>query len=249
MSSTNTLDPIFEAIGGIDDDIAAEALKAAERKRKPIKLIVLGAIAAALIAMGCSAAVRSSMKFDDNPVMEFNYYAQTEAHILTAEELESLGAVQDERASDYYTINTLPSELFAHYNITPLISSEHFREKEAPITVILAPRQGILRYAFTDIESGKQINFQSEFYNEGELSFDIGYQVLGEGSAADIFSHHEFIKLADGSEAFVADRYLHGYEIYTAEAVLCHNGIAYRINARDTDINAMKRILEKLGAL
>lgn len=79
---------LFKAIGNIDDDIAANAIEAAQHKSRPLKLIIIGAIAAAaLIVMGCATVIRSSLMFDDKPVLEFNYYPLTQAHIPTVDEL------------------------------------------------------------------------------------------------------------------------------------------------------------------
>lgn len=240
--------PVFEAIGTIDDNIAANAIEAARHKRKPIKLIIIGAVAAAaLIVMGCSSAVRSSLMFEDKAVLEFNYYPLTEAKVLTIDELKALGAVG---SSFDFTLNALPSELFEQYNVTPLMNSEFFGEDKSEITILnSSAAQTLLHYTLTEKETGKPINFEIQFHTEGEKSFNMNYQLLGDGKVTDMFSHYEFITLSDGSQAFVADRYLHGFDIYRSEAVLCYNGIGYRINARDVDINEMKQILANLGAM
>lgn len=246
------VNPVFEAIGNIDDNIAANAIEAALHKRKPIKLIIIGAVAAAaLIVMGCSAAVRSSLMLDEKAVMEFNYYPLTEAHILTVDELKELGTVTDGKyyGSGTYALTALPSDLFARFNIAPLMNSELFSEEKSEMNVKASSIQTILEYTLTDKESGKPINFKIQFHTEGEGSFNLGYGVIGGGKATDAFNHYEFITLADGSQAFVADRYLHGYNFYRSEAVFCYNGIGYRIDAQNVDINEMKQILANLGAM
>ncbi len=241
---------LFKAIGNIDDDIAANAIEAAQQKHKPIKLIVIGAIAAAaLIVMGCSAAIRSSLMFDSKAALEFNYYPQTQAHIPTVDELKELGTVTVGKNSDGYALTALPSELFACFNVAPLMNSELFSEQKSEMTVIASSIQTRLEYTLMDKETNKPINFEIQFHTEGEHSFSIDYQLLGDGKATDAFNHYEFITLSDGSQAFASDRYLHGYEYYTAEAVLCYNGIGYRINAQNTNINEMKQILANLGAM
>lgn len=151
---------------------------------------------------------------------------------------------EDGRFSGEYTLTAVPSELFKLYNISPLMNNEYFSEEKSDINVYGSSRQTKLRYTLTDKNANKPINFDIQFHSEGEGSFGISYQLLGEGKTTDIFSHYEFITLADGSQAFVADRYLHGFNIYRSEAVICYNGIGYRINARNVDINEMKQILE-----
>lgn len=243
--------PVFEAIGSIDDNIAVNAIEAAQHKRKPIKLIIIGAVAAAaLIVMGCSAAIRSSLMFDSKAALEFNYFPQTQAHIPTVDELKELGTVTDGKYdSGSYTLTALPSELFACFNVAPLMNSELFSEEKSEMTVIASSIQTRLEYTLTDKGTNKPINFEIQFHSEGEDSFSMDYQLFGDGKATDMFSHYEFITLSDGSQAFVADRYLHGYGYYTAEAVLCNNGIGYRIKARNVDINEMKQILANLGIM
>lgn len=242
---------LFKAIGNIDDDIVANAIEAAQHKRKPIKLVIIGAMAAAaLIVMGCSMAIRSSLMFDSKEAIEFNYYPLTQAHIPTVDELKELGTLTVGKNSDSYTLTALPSELFARCNVTPLMNSDFFSEEKSEITVSgLSSIQMRLRYTLTDKETNKPINFEIRFHSEGEDSFSINYQLIDDGKATDMFSHYEFITLSDGSQAFVSDRYLHGYEYYAAEAVFCYNGIGYQINARETDINKMKQILANLGAM
>lgn len=238
--------PIFEAIGNIDDNIAAITIETAQCKRKPIKLIIIGAVAAAaLIIMGCSAAIRSSLKFDDKPILDFNYYPQTQAHILTTDELKGLGAIGDNSG---YTLTALPTELLARYNVTPLMNTEYFSEKESEISVNGSSTQAILIYTLTYKETNNTITVEAHFDTNGKSSFGANYISL-DGNANEVFSHYEVITLADGSEAFVADRYMNGFNFYNAHAVLCYNGIGYRINARSTDINEMKQILENLGVM
>lgn len=248
MNKTN---PIFEALNGLNENYAAEAVTSGKKKlKKPLRIALIAIAAAAFIVMGCSAAVRSSLMFDDKAVMEFNYYPQTQARVPTVDELKELGTLTDGKyGSGTYTLTALPSELFERFNVAPLTNSELFSEEESEMFVKAASTQTIFEYTLTDKESGKPINFEVQFHTEGEGSFNLGYGVVGGGKATDAFNHYEFITIADGSQAFVADRYLHGYEYYTAEAVLCYNGIGYRINARNVDINEMKQILANLGAM
>lgn len=245
------VNPVFEAIGTIDDSIAANAIKAAQHKHRPVKLIIIGAVAAAaLIVMGCATVIRSSLKFGEKPVLEFNYYPLTQAYYPAVDELKELGTLtEDGGFSGEYTLNAVPSELFKLYNISPFMNDEYFSEEKSDINVYGSSRQTKLKYTLTDKNSNEPITFDIQFHSEGEGHFGISYSILGEGKITDIFSHYEFITLADGSQAFVADRYLHGYNFYRSEAVFCYNGIGYRINAKNVDINEMKQILANLGAM
>ncbi|MDE6729031.1 MAG: hypothetical protein K2J80_14010, partial [Oscillospiraceae bacterium] len=96
---------LFKAIGNIDDDIAANAIEAAQHKRKPIKLVIIGAMAAAaFIVMGCSMAIRSSLMFDSKAAIEFNYYQLKQAHIPTVDELKEIGTLTVGKNDDSYTL-------------------------------------------------------------------------------------------------------------------------------------------------
>lgn len=240
------INPIFEAIGNINDDIAANAIEATQQKQRPIKLVIIAAAAAAaLIIMGCSVATRSSLMFNSKAAIEFNYYPQTQSHILSTDELNSLGASENNGS---YLLNILPSEIFDLYNISPLMNYGKFSEEKSEITVRGSSTQAILNYSITDKETSGTITVEVQFDTDGRSSFGADYISL-DGNAADMFGNSEFITLSDGSRAFVSDRYLHGYEYYTAQAVFCYNGIGYKIYALNTDINGMKQILANLGAM
>lgn len=233
-------------MGNINDDIAANAIELTRQKRRPIKLVIIAAAAAAaLIIMGCSAAIRSSLMFDSKAAIEFNYYPQTQSHILSAEELNSLGASENNGS---YLLNIPPSELFDLYNISPLMNYGNFGEEKSEITVRGSSTQAILDYSVTDRETGSTITFEIQFDTDGRSSFGADYVSL-DGNSADMFGSCEYITLSDGSRAFVSDRYSHGYGYYTAQAVFCYKGIGYKIYALNTDINGMKQVLANLGTL
>lgn len=237
---------IFEALGGIDDAIAANAIESIQRRkqrRKPLKIILIAAAAAAvMVVMGCAAVRRNSLMFDGKAAMEFNYYPQTQARMLTAEELTSLGAVKDER-NDNYTLSALPSELLALYNIEPLMNPEFFIEEVSEVTVDnFSAKQITVRYTLTDKQTKKPIKVSMTFSTD-EAHFSMDFGLLGEGKATDAFSHYEFVTLADGSEAFVSDRFMGGFNYYQARAAFCYNGIIYQFSAREMELEEMKQIL------
>lgn len=232
------INPIFEAIGELDDKVLENAYK--PKSKKPYA--VIAAVAAAFAVLGCSIAIRSELSFDGQEQISFNYYAQSDAHILTVEELQALGATGDNRG---YTLSVLPSELFSMYNITPLMNVEFFDEEEQA-TVKGSSTQAIVSYTITDKETGNPILIQAEFFSGGEASFGANYTTL-DGKGEDAFSNYETIELSDGSKAFVADRYSQLISGYNSQAVMCRDGVGFKINAKNTDINEMKNILKKLA--
>lgn len=238
----NNISTILDAVGELDNTVLDNAFK--PRKKKPVALIVIAAAAALSLLVGFTTVIRNGMFFEDQQQMSFNYYPQAQANIPTEKELIALGAVKE---GYNYKITALPSELFKLYNITPLVNDEFFSEGSESVIYNSAPTQTNICYTLTDKESGKSLEIDLEFTQNGEGSFTPSYGIIGGGKVEEIFSHYETITLADGSEGFVADRYLNGFNIYTAEAVFCRDGIAYRLNTKNTDINEMKLMLRKLG--
>lgn len=240
----NNINTILDAVGELDNTVLENAFK--PRKKKPVALIVIAAAAALSLLVGFTTVIRNGMFFEDQQQMSFNYYPQAQAHILTEEELIALGAVKE--GSGSFKLSILPSELFELYNAAPLMNSEFFGEEHEVVLVNSLPIQTIIEYTLTDKESGKRLGIHMQLKQTGEGSFTPSYGIIGSGEVEDIFSHYETIVLADGSEGFVADRYLNGLNRYTSEAVFCYNGIGYQIQAQDdTDINEMKLMLKKLG--
>lgn len=240
----NNISTILDAVGELDNTVLDNAFK--PRKKKPVALIVIAAAAALSLLVGFTTVIRNGMFFEDQQQMSFNYYPQAQANIPTEEELIALGAVKE--GSSDFRLNVLLSELFKLYNIAPLMNSEFFSEEPEVVIINSLPTQTIIEYTLTDKESAKQTKIKLQFKQTGDGTFSHGYHIIGGGEVEDIFSHYETIALADGSEGFVADRYLNGLNRYTSEAVFCYNGIGYQIQAQDdTDINEMKLMLKKLG--
>lgn len=174
----------------------------------------------------------------------FDYYKQDGARILTADELIALGAEGDSRG---YTLTAVPSELFAKYNVAPIMNAEYFAEERSEITVQGASSgMAIIDYTLTDKESGKPISVKAQFFVNGESSFGFNFSTI-DGKPSDAFNHCETLCLADGSEVFVADRYSRLISGYNAHAVFCCDGVGYKLIAKNTDINEMKQILKNLG--
>lgn len=240
MSNT---DRILEALGELDDSVLENAFRP---KRK--KTAAFAAMAAALsLLAGFAVVYRSGLFFEDKRQLSFNYYAQTEAHILTADELAALGAEDDGYAR---ILDVSPSELFELYNVKPLMNGEFFLEGSGTVVYNSIPAHTQILYTLIEKESGKVLKLSMEFTQNGEGTFSPRYGVIGGGGAEDIFSRFEKLTFADGSEGFVADRCLDGFNVYKAEAVFCHNGIGYRILAENgTDIAEMKLLLKKLGVI
>ncbi len=240
--NTNTYN-ILEAIGGLDNNILENAFK--PKKKKRMAFTVIAAAAALTAILGCASVLRSAVRFDGNEQISLNYYAQKDARFLTYDELVGLGA-EKVGTGNNYTIDMLPSELFALYNVKPLLNSE-FYDEEQPVTIInSAAAQAVLGYTLTDKNSGKSFSIQAQFGSSDDLSF--GLNVIGlNGEAEDTFNHFEFLTLADGSRAFVGDRYLQLISDYSSQAVLCRDGVGFVITAKGVGLEEMKEFVENLG--
>lgn len=238
MSKVNCL---LEAVGELDNKILENAYKPRLKKRYTI----IAAAAAAIALLGCASVWHSAVRFDGSDVIDLNYYAQSDAYVLSAEELEALGATQEKGR---YTLAITPSQLFERYNVAPLTNADYFDEEGTVSVLSSSSTQAILVYTLIDKETGNPISIQAEFITGGEATFGANYVAIG-GKAKDMFSHYETIELGDGSQAFVTDRYSQMISGYNSQAVLCRNGVGYKLNAKNTDINEMKVILERLGCL
>lgn len=240
----NNINTILDAVGELDNTVLENAFM--PRRKKHIMLTAIAAAAALSLLVGFTTAIRSGAFFENRQQIDLKYYPQTQAHILTEEELVELGAIKDGLGRK---LNAFPSELFALYNIEPVMNDEFFCEDANIIIYNSSATQTFFSYALIDNGSGKRLKIDLQFTQNGEGTFSPTYSIIGGGKVEEIFSHYETITLADGSEGFVADRYLNGFNIYTAEAVFCRDGIGYRLNTKNTDINEMKLMLKKLGVI
>lgn len=243
------INPIFEALSGIDarhlrfDRVNDN--RAAKRHGGRARFAVIAAAAVLTVLIGAAAVIRSGVFFDGNEKMSFNYYAQTDAHFPSEEEILALGAAGENGS---YTLTAVPSELFGLYNIEPLLNDEFFTEARSEITLFSCPTQAIVKYTITEKETGKAISIEAQFTSDVQTPFGEAPAVIG-GSAEEAYDHYELITLADGSQAFVNDRYSRLISGYNAGAVLCRGGVGFKLRVQNTDINEMKQLLAKLDLM
>lgn len=240
MSNINLL---LEAVGSLDNAVIENAFK--PRRKKRIALTVIAAAAALSLVVGFAAVIRNGVYFENKRQISFNYYAQKTARIPAETEFMALGAEVDGHGG--YTLDILPSELFALYNVSPLMNAEYFDEVTGAAVRSSNAAGTIIDYSLTDKESGKTVDITLHFTRNGEGSFAPNYTVLGDVNAQNTFTHFERITLLDGSEGFAADRYKNGFGTYTARAAFCKDGMGYELSVKDADITEMKEILESLG--
>lgn len=249
MSNTN-INAILEAAGELDNTILENAFK--PRRKKYVALTVIAAAAALSIVVGFAAVNRSGVRFDGGePMVAFNYYAQPEAHIPSAEEIAALGSITSERkAFDEHgdgdiTVAAGLSDVSELFNAKLLSAPERFDE-DGGIRIEISSRGKAARimYTLVDKESKKPISIEAQLFTSGNSTFGANFNAIG-GKGEDTFYHYETVTLADGSEAFVGARNSrHGLRYIT---VFCRDGIGYKLHTECEDINEMKQILADLG--
>lgn len=250
MSSTN-INAILEAAGELDAAIIGNAFK--PRRKKYIALTVIAAASLSLV-VGFAAANRSGVRFGGNePTVTFNYYAQSGAHIPSAEELSALGTITggsgefDEHGDGDITVSAALSDVSALFNAKLLSAPERFDEDGGiGINISGHGTAARIRYTLTDRESQKPVSIEIRLFTSGNSTFGANYHTIG-GNGEDTFYHYETVTLSDGSDAFVAARNSRLGSEYTA--VFCRDGIGCKLQAECEDINEMKRILADLGVI
>lgn len=254
MSNINNINPILEAVGELDNTVLENTFK--QRKKKPIALIVIAAAAAVSLLVGFGAAVRSGIEFDGREHMSFNYFAQPQAHIPSAEELYALGTeVREIRSIDEYGDGELLltadlSEISKLLNTELLTAPEHFvtggkmhliEGNDVIVDISGHGTAARIEYVLTDKETLAPVYIEARLFTSGSSTFGRDYYTLN-GKGEDTFNFYEKVMLADGSEAFVGERYSNA-----CEALFCVNGVGYAIEVRKIHIDEMKQILKKLG--
>lgn len=236
----NKINPLLEAINDIDDSFISNA---AEPRKRPIALIIAAATAAVLALAGFTAAFRSGVRINGNDAFDYDLTVQ-EMTIPEKEELTALGAVDSHKSEYSFDWETLPSELWDTFGISPLMNG-NFTEEKCGTGVWVSftngdPASADFDYELTDIKRG--------------LTVKVGiYCLLKEG--AGLRSNYEednaeivTVTLKDGSKALIYDDYLGGYEKYKAYADFSYGGIVYKLSAW-TDKQGMTDILTDFGVL
>ncbi len=233
----NKINPLLEAINDIDDSFIANAAKP---RKRPIALIIAAATAAVLALAGFTAAFRSGVRINGRDTFDYNLTVQ-EMTIPEKEELTALGAVDTQKSEYSFDWETLPSELWDTFGISPLMN-ENFTEEKCGTSVWVDYTNGVpistdIDYELTDSKRG--------------LTVKVGiYCLLKEAALRSNYEadNTETITLKDGSKALICEDYLGGYEKYKAYAAFSYGGIAYTLSAW-TDKQGMKDILSDFGVL
>lgn len=258
----NKLNPLFEAMSEIDDNIISESLKAKKRPIRMKALLIAAAVTATALFAGFAYVEKYGVYIGDDFIFGYDLYAQDDMLLPSIEEMARWGAVELGDASQgvsgvpgagyhyHFKKSTLPSDLFEKFNIHPLIN-DNFTEE---ITDVYAnawlnttgkniQTQNIMfTYKLTDKETGIPVEFDITCFYPNSIQ-EPGY-------TTSFYSydglHYEKTKLNNGSYAFVTD-YEWGDGMQST-AHFIYNGSPYNLTA-DIDMEGMKGILDRLGVL
>lgn len=258
----NKINPLFEAMNEIDDNIITEAVKVKKRPIRMKALLIAAAVTAAALFAGFSYVEKCGVYIGDNFIFGYDLYAQDGMLLPSAEEMTRWGAAELGDASQgiyeipnigyhyYFKKSTVPSDLFEMFNIHPIIN-DNFTEE---ITDVYAnawlnttgeniQAQSIMfTYKLTDKETGVPVQFDITCFYTNSIQ-EPGHTTTYHPHDS---SHYEKIKLNNGSYAIVNDcEWGDGMQ---STAHFIYNGSPYYLTA-DIDVEGMKGILDRLITL
>ncbi len=234
----NKINPLLEAINDIDDSFIANA---AEPRKRPTALMIAAVAAAALALAGFTAAFRSGVRINGRDTFDYDLTVQ-EMTIPEKEELTALGAVDSQKSEYSFDWETLPSELWNTFGISPLMNG-NFTEEKCGTRVWVSYTNGVpasadFHYELTDNKRGLPVKVSIYCLLNESAGLRSGYE-------EDV---GETVTLNDGSRALIYDVYLGGYEKNKAYADFSYGGIVYKLSAW-TDMQGMRDILSDFGVL
>lgn len=242
----NKINPLFEAMSNIDDNMVAGALPKKKKISLPITFTAAAAVAV-LLLMGNAIAFRSEVRLGNGVVIDYNISKQTDMIVPTEEELLEMGAVPDKDSDMHtlYNIKALPSQIFEKFNLDILINDNFIEKPSVDIwffSSIDDPKTIRFSYLLTDKALDSDVLFSimcrsDEYgyssYNQGKPAEDKVY-TLKDGSKALVW------KWSDVDKSYAAFSY--GGNVYELE--FWHKGLE-----RDFTIDDMEQVLKDLGVL
>lgn len=255
----NNINPIFEALNNVDDNVITKTLP--KKKKVSLPIVFTSVAAAAVLFMtGFSTVRRSEARFGKlgTLTVDLDPYTPEGITIPTEEELIEMGAVPDEdcRPGSQYVVHALPSEVLEKFNLD--IVNDNFTERifeDRPNEDIMLgfyrsindPQSVYFDYTLTDKNLNADVRFSLRCVNtyEGSLGFEFQGDV-----------NHEMVTLNDGSKAIIYSYKMHeDIGVYEPRAIFSYNGIVYELNfwvngpIRDFSFDDMKQVLSDLGVL
>lgn len=251
----NKINPLFEAMSSIDDNIVTNARRP---RKRPTALIFTVVAASVLLLTGAAVVARSAARLSNGSLVDYNFYAQKGMVFPSPNELREMGAVNDTEADGLYNINALPSEVFEKFNLDIPVN-KNFAYSPADIKMWLSEfDDGTKEVEFNYLLTDKAMNVKIQFSvtaTDGEApSFD--FEIRGTERAKT-----KFVTLKDGSEALIFQRIqkIAGMEDLADDpgAEFSYNGIIYSLSIRSDlsnnddayTVDDMEQVLKDLGVL
>lgn len=248
----NKINPLFEAMSEIDDNIVSEAVETKKHTLGMKAMLIAAAITVTALLAGFTYAIMPGVHINGTHVYDYNISVQEDMLLPSKDEMLEWGAVEYgdfNNAMYIFKKNTTAGDLFRQFNIHPLVS-DNFTEdiSEVIANACLHDLNGKsapnidFSYTLTHKQSELQVQFNITcWYEEGGL-----YSYHSVSTRLDN-SHYEVIELNDGSKAFIID-YAWGEGGIQSCADFSYEGIVYSLYA-DTDMEGMKQILSDLEIL
>ena len=268
---------IFEAIGGIDDDIAANALKSAERsgRKIPLKLVLIAALLAAVsLLAGFTVIFKNTVEQNGKALIELKIKVCDVVH-PSFEELTEMGAynpyedapgVGEEVGGGYvFTINADPRTVIEKYGLHFIISDNDNFIRVNPEDYPESNSEGIfyrtqVAFSWDDFyeDKGLRMNEMVGSFMYGlidkRLDLPVGFMTKCYTEELNVPMTQ---RVGEWTKNEIIDmnngeKALLGENVYddrsNTRAYFTYDGIFYQLSA-ETDINGMKEVLADLGVL
>lgn len=244
--------PIFEAMGNIDNEIAANAFKAAERsKRKPLKIVLISAAAVALLGIvGFTGAGNGRYVISIGNEKQFclDVYPQ---EITIPEEFDYNKA---QNLSFWEYVDVPLEEVFEKFGVSPLMNDNFSTENSREPLWVKDMSTGEVWYnhienplVATDYNS---VELGYYLYNktvDRDVYFTVTYYLGNPDTSHGVGAgKYEILRLKNGSECYIDSN----YAIFAHEGVKYELACCYDYDAGETaHIDTIKQVLSDLGVL
>lgn len=221
----NKINPLFEAVSNIDDNIVSNAIK--EKRKRPIALMIAAAAAAMTLLVGFTVYNRSHHTLDyDKGSFELNVTLHDE--VIIPEEYKSY------RYTLYTMEDTTAEEMFKMFNAKPLITDK-FEYTEGDHGPAVSTGSVTFRCSLYNKTVNRDLSMYAEYIFD---NYDVTFSTTKVGNAND----YKVVQLNDGSRAVISES-----EIVTL-ATFAYDGVKYDWYMFDGGtMEEMEQVLVDLG--
>lgn len=269
---------LFAAIGGIDDDIAANALKTAERsgRKTPLKIVLIAAALAAIsLLAGFTVIFKNTAEQNGKKLIEFNIKLHNEIVFPSIEELTEMGAFNPDDGTpgvnysvtgEYrYHTKTDPRTVIEKHGLNFIVNNnDNFTRANAEEHPELLYENSYFEEMSVRIMGDFHKEYRSQFalftFGLIDKRLDLPVSFITQcyfeelsvptTTVIDEWSKYELIDMNNGEKALIEEcNYPAELQRDTsATAYFTYDGIVYSVGAA-TDIDGMKEVLADLGVL